>query len=297
MRDLPTIAAVILGSDQFPFLPSVFSKDAFRNSAVALKEYFESKDGLGIGREGLLNLFGCNGSVEEHDTKISEFLSRRSADNVILLVYVGHGGFLKDRDYFLTLKNTKLGREHVTALRMRDLAATFINMAAGKQVIVILDCCFSGSAVDHWQAFDIGRTIRDKTFESFPVSGTAILVAASRNDPAVTLDGADFTMFSGALLETFTTGIPSKGSLLTLREVGDHAAVLIKNKFGMEGVIPEVHSPRQINDDVASVRLFPNPACDRKRDDRFTEMSPDQWTAPPPGSIRARIARMFDDKE
>lgn len=112
MRSAPTIAAVVLGSDLFPFLPTAFSKQAFRSSATALQAYLKSKEGLAVGAEGLLDLFGYEGSVEEHDTRILEFLSSRNATDVILLIYIGHGGFLKDRDYFLTLKNTKLGREH-----------------------------------------------------------------------------------------------------------------------------------------------------------------------------------------
>ena len=300
MNNRSCIAAVILGSDRFPYLPPVFSKAAFRNSATELSLYLESKNGLGIGQNGVLNLFGFDGSVEEHDTQITNFLSKCEDDDTVILLYIGHGGFLKDRDYFLTLHNTKAGREHVTAIRMRDIAATFMSIAMGKKVIVILDCCFSGSAIDHWQALDLNEAIKNKTFELFPVSGTALLVAASRNDPAITPDGAKYTMFSEALITTLTMGVSGKSQFLTLRDIGDHTAMLIKQKYGIEGVLPEVHSPRQVNEDIASIELFPNRALPNHGPlnfGSFSEIPPDRWSAPHSGTVLSRIARLFDDKE
>jgi len=287
-----------MGSAEFPYLENSFSKDAFLNSADAVKAYLLAPNGLNISSAHLLDLFASSGSVEQQDEAITQFLSQLLSVDVVILYYVGHGGFLRDRDYFLTLKSTRPGREHVTAFRMRDLAATFLNFSATKKIVVILDCCFSGSAVEEWQAGDITELIKAKTFNSFPASGTALLVAASKDDPAITPTGAQYTMFAEALIYVLTTGVAAKGELLSLRDVGEKAAELIMEKYGLDGVRPEVHSPRQINQDVASIPVFPNHshATILRAPVKFGEVSPADWTTASTGALWARIAKLFDDR-
>jgi hypothetical protein len=48
---------------------------------------------------------------------------------------------------------------------------------------------------------------------------------------------------------------------LSFREVGEQTAVVIRAKYGLEAVRPEVHSPRQVNDDIAGLPIFPNRIC------------------------------------
>jgi glycogen debranching enzyme len=146
---------------------------------------------------------------------------------------------------------------------MRDLAATFSNSARARKVMVILDCCFSGSAVKEWQSNNLARLVINKTSDSFPAFGTALLVAASKNEPAKTPSEAKYTMFTEAFLHTLTVGVSDKGDLLTLRDVGEKTGDYIKSKYGLNGVRPEVHSPRQVNVDVASIGLFPNPIAQK----------------------------------
>ena len=110
------IAAILLGSDFFPNFPPDRSKQAFKNSADRFAEYLESLTyGLGIGKDRILNLFGSGDPVERQDWQITEFLRATSSiADTLLIYYVGHGGFLVDRQYFLTLKVTEPRREHFT---------------------------------------------------------------------------------------------------------------------------------------------------------------------------------------
>jgi hypothetical protein len=181
---------------------------------------------------------------------------------------------------------------------MRDLAATFLNFAASKKIVVMLDCCFSGSAVEKWQSSDVTELIKSRTFNSFPASGAALLVAASKDDPAITPKGAEYTMFAEALIYVLTTGVAGKGELLSLRDVGEKAAELIMEKYGLDGIRPEVHSPRQINEDVASIALFPNHSYELPgtANVTFAEISPVEWMTSSSGGLWRRFAKLFDDR-
>jgi hypothetical protein len=69
-----SIGAIVMGSAAFPHLEPMFSKDAFFNSANALKSYLASQHGLKIETNHLLDLFDCSHSVEQQDEAITSLL-------------------------------------------------------------------------------------------------------------------------------------------------------------------------------------------------------------------------------
>jgi len=240
-------------------MPASFSKEAFTASALAIKGYLKSNSvGLGLPDQNVLDLFESDEPIERQDNQLSEFLyqHKNSIDSVIIY-YVGHGGFLNDRQYFLAVKKTDPRRRHFTGLKARDLAETLKNSAAGKKVYLILDCCFAGAAVDNFQSEAISTLVEEETYGNFAF-GTALFAASSRNEPAITPDGGKYTMMSEALLSVLADGIPSKGDFLSLRSVAEETDQRMRHLYGRDAVRPEVHTPRQIDKDIADIPIFPN---------------------------------------
>ena len=255
-----TVAAVILGASEFPYADALPASPAFAGSASAFIAYLKSERGLRLSDSQVLDLFDSDGNVIEQNDRLTEYLLRNQDATDLVVYYVGHGGFLPDREYFLALRSTKRGAESLTGLRIRALAHALEEHFPGKRVFLILDCCFAGEAVAEFQSDEIGTIVENKTFDALPETGTSLLVAASKDEPAISPTGAAYTMFSDCFLEVLAEGIAGSQKTLSLIEVGEVVQQRIRTKFGQRGVRPEIHSPRQGEGDVAKIPLFPNPA-------------------------------------
>lgn len=270
--------AIIMGSEEFPLWEKHFWKTAFRNSANAMYEYFISEqNGLALPVESVLNLFGNDGSPEKQDRFIIGILERKRPKSIIIY-YVGHGSFLADRQYCLYLRNTDPKRRNYTSLKLRDFSETLREFARDAQVFLILDCCFSGAAMKEFMGDDLSNLVEAQTFASLPKIGTALLAASSKDDPAIAPDGGKFTMLSEALLSVLREGIKAKPALVSLREISGAVEKLIWSKHGMNAVRPEIHTPRQLNADIADMPFFPNPS----------------YIVEPSAEVRTTLTRIYD---
>ncbi|UCI07381.1 hypothetical protein [Mesorhizobium sp. B1-1-8] len=204
-----------------------------------------------------MNLFDDPSNVIDLDERISRFLTANTIGN-ILLFYTGHGGFLSDREYYLTIQSTRKRREHTTGLRIRALAETLSQFIADRNLFIILDCCFAGEAVKIFQSNELNAIVEAKTFDALPKAGTALLVASSKDEPAISPVGKKYTMFSEAFLNVLRDGIPGAPDNLTLHDIERATQEAIRSRHGLTGVRPEVHSPRQKGVDAAELAIFPN---------------------------------------
>jgi formylglycine-generating enzyme len=264
------IAVILLGASVFPHSEKISSQTAFSNSAMAFREYLQTR----LPDSEILWLFDDSSSVIEQDESIANFLEINNSCGSIVCYYVGHGGFLADREYFLAIQATKKNREHTTGFRIKALAQTLNQAAASKNLFLILDCCFAGEAVKEFQSIEIGKLVQEETFAAFPAVGTALLVAASKDEPAISPMGHRFTMFSESLIDVLKMGIPCKGKKLSLSDVGLQTRVRIRGYYGLEAVLPEIHSPRQTGIDVAMLPIFPNPSFGTQPAPRRVASSP-----------------------
>ena len=156
-----TVAAVILGASEFPYADALPASPAFAGSASAFIAYLKSERGLQLGDDQVLNLFDSDGNVIEQNDRLTEYLLRNQDATDLVVYYVGHGGFLPDREYFLALRSTKRGAESLTGLRIRALAHALEEHFPGKRVFLILDCCFAGEAVAEFQSDEIGTIVEN----------------------------------------------------------------------------------------------------------------------------------------
>ena len=70
-------------------------------------------------------------------------------------------------------------------------------------------------------------------------------------------DGQGATMFTGALAEVLKTrSVAATGRQMTLGELCSETGHLIRSRHGLDGVIPQCHSPGQTDGDVARIPMF-----------------------------------------
>ena len=153
-----------------------------------------------------------------------------------------------------------MAQESLTGYRIKALAHTLAEYAPRKRIFLILDCCFAGEAVREFQAGNLGDVVEKKTYDVFPALGTSLLVASSKDEPAISPVDKPFTMFSESFIEVLEQGIAGKSEKLSLMELGEEVQIRIRSKFGQRAVRPEIHSPRQRGGDAARLPFFPNPS-------------------------------------
>ena len=256
-----TIAAIV-GAAEFPNYPSFQGAGgpAFAASAHAFSEFLEEHYGADWRKERLLDLFNHDGGQDDQVTALSEFLARHRDDaKRLIFYYVGHGGLYGQDEYFLALKRTREKFERTSGLGIKALADAVYTSFPGREVFLILDCCFAGKAVDAMMSGDVNERVKNDTGAAF-TSGTALLCASSKRDVALSTGVGACTQFTESLVEVLRKGVPEKGELLTLRDMGDAVRERVRGRFGLSAVDPEVHSPRQQGVDVANQPLFANPA-------------------------------------
>ena len=139
------------------------------------------------------------------------------------------------------------------------MAYTLKKFATHLRKYLILDCCFAAEAYQSFQSAP-GEVMVQQTLQNFDyaVKGTALLCASNRYEPAIALPGEKYTMFSTALLQILTEGVGEVTTAFTFHRLGNLLEWRIRERFGDEGVRPEVHSPDQCQGDIAQIPFFPN---------------------------------------
>ena len=251
--------AVILGASEFPYSPGLAGHPAFKTSAESFASYLIDPEGLSFARERVLNLFDSAEEVASQSQKLVDFLQTFRDATDLFVYYVGHGGFLPHREYFLALRSTRTNLEIYTGLSAQGLAFTLDAIAPPRRFL-ILDCCFAGEAVREFQSGEVGALVEKSTMNAFARASTSLLVASSKDEPAIAPRDKSLTNFTSALLGVLRNGAPGLGPTLTLREVGLTIRDSMRRNQGGRAVLPEVHSPAQSGEDIASRPLFPNRA-------------------------------------
>ncbi len=267
---------ILLGAHEFPHAPRIPASNAFSACHDAIRDYFLSWDGFGLGdSENLLDLFDSSLNNTEMNSRIVKWLQERieaakeqqKPITDVFVYYTGHGGLKEgSKDYYLAIRSTNQDEEpYWSSLPIERLASTLRNQARFLRRYLILDACFAAAALPVLQTGDLDQVIEKRVTtlnwsdDENPSKGTVLLCASSAIDPAKI--AGTYTMFSGALIKVLTSGFASSREYMTFREVQGLTATLIRREFGDEGVHPEIHSPDQRGaGDIANLDIFPNKA-------------------------------------
>ncbi|MBO0852114.1 MAG: hypothetical protein J2P20_21825, partial [Pseudonocardia sp.] len=169
------------------------------------------------------------------------------AEEVLLVGYVGHGLLDSEGELYLATRATADLRDGLSfkALPYRTLR-TVLSQTRARQVIVVLDCCFSGQAPD--LPFP---AIVDVLAATRP-PGSYLLASAAPEESALALPGQAHTAFTGELIRLLREGDPAGPPELTL----DHLYHCLDRTLGAQGRRPRRHAVGRAGDLV----LASNPA-------------------------------------
>lgn len=130
------------------------------------------------------------------------------AEDTLLVYFAGHGRTGPRNELYLGLTDTNPDELRVSALPFDLIREVFSDSPAANRVL-ILDCCFSGRAIQDMSGPD------EAILGQIGIEGTYILTSAPANAVALAPMGAEYTTFTGELITLLRTGIPNGPELLT----------------------------------------------------------------------------------
>jgi hypothetical protein len=143
-------------------------------------------------------------------------LARESAD-VLLVYFAGHGTISRRGKLCMILTDTESTDTDITGLEFERVREVLLHDSPARTKIVILDCCYSGRAIEVLAGADV---VADST----EIHGAFTMTASDHTAHVVALDqqpGAP-TSFTGELLDLVRTGIVDGPAKLTLNDVYVH---------------------------------------------------------------------------
>ncbi|MEV0056171.1 EAL domain-containing protein [Saccharopolyspora shandongensis] len=208
LPDAAESRAVLIGAGHFddPLLPDL---PAVRNNLDSLTEILASPSGTGLPAE--------NCTVVSDPTDLAtlgvqlEAIAEQTED-VLLVYYAGHGLVDAKGRLWLALSSTLYQRPRWTALEFTLLRDMLLDTAA-KNRVLILDCCFSGRAIE---AMSDPLSVMSGQIE---IAGTYTLTSAPANSTAHAPQGATYTAFTGELLDILRNGLPHGPQLLSFSAI------------------------------------------------------------------------------
>ena len=148
-------------------------------------------------------------SANEVDEQL--FRCAREAQDTLLVYYSGHGvPDPYDGALHLAVSVTERDRLHATAIPF-EWVRRALRESPARAKVVILDCCFSGRAIQPMSASELA--------EEADVAGSFVMTASAANRKALAPEGEPFTAFTGALLQVLRDGIADAGELLDLEAI------------------------------------------------------------------------------
>jgi len=221
----------MLGASQYP-RDEKLSNEQFLHTAEAVRQYFQSRDAFALPSDNLLWLFDSPEAPSELDGRIRDFLrSARQRDEAsrprdVIVYYIGHGFFDDQKSYFLALHSLRPDAPD-SSYRFKSLQLAIKSEARHARKYLILDACYSGAASREWMSPNadaqlVVNEVAQEMKDDLPHKGTALLCATNRDDPARAPAKAEYTMFSGALIDVLQTPIELAAEYrLSLRQLRD----------------------------------------------------------------------------
>lgn len=150
--------------------------------------------------------------ADERQVAVSLADIAAEAEDVLLVYYAGHGVLgMRHHELYLGLMTTNPDRPQYSALPFKWVRDELLDSPARTKVL-ILDCCFSGRAIDDFMA-----DRESLVMGQLGVSGTYTLTSSPANEPSLAPPDARYTAFTGELLALLRDGVPSGPAELDLQ--------------------------------------------------------------------------------
>lgn len=133
------------------------------------------------------------------------------ATDTLIVYYAGHG--LKDlleNELYLALPNSVPGQPE-SAVRYKAVKQAIAQSRQAQRVVVILDCCYSGVAMDGAMSTATEDIRADAGVED--VRGSYLMCSAAPNRKALAPNADVCTVFTGELVDVLRAGVPGEAGL------------------------------------------------------------------------------------
>lgn len=196
--------AILIGSSQFDD-PKLLPLPAVKNNILALKRLLSHPSLVGI-PERNINTKCFNARFRDDILKELVNTVKKTLETLIIY-YAGHGVLGKEKNLYLATKKTSFATPEFSALAFKEMWDVAIdNRISGvKHIIFILDCCYSGRALEEF------RLVGNKN--------VFILTATNRCKKAKAPVGDRYTAFTGGLVSILSDGINNGKNTLALSEI------------------------------------------------------------------------------
>jgi hypothetical protein len=231
----PDTRIVLIGTTSCPFdnvmLPPVPHAKA---NIDYLERLFKDPDICGLDDNCIVRVLD-----RENATEITEEIAKAAdeATDTLIVYYVGHGlyGDVNTPLYLAARKTTEEKKA------FNGVSVTLVKQAMkgsrARKRILILDCCYSGRAMDG----GLAATDPEAAVEpAIDIEGTYGIAAVPADAKALAPPNEKFTRFTGALLDVLEHGLRTDEKVLTLEDVFSE----VERKIGRKADAP---LPKRIN--------------------------------------------------
>ncbi|HEV2636281.1 MAG TPA: caspase family protein [Actinocrinis sp.] len=190
---------MLLGIDDYTESPDLDSLPAVVDNVDRLAELLTAPEVWGLPPE---NCTVLHNPLDPLATLDAIHEAAAAATDTFLFYYAGHGLLSPtNAELHLALPGTATARLY-RALRYDDLRNQFNSYCAAEQKIAILDCCYSGRALQG----SMGGTAQ--LADQSMAEGMYVLTAASDSVAAWAPPGERYTAFTGELIRAIENGLP-----------------------------------------------------------------------------------------
>lgn len=196
--------AVLIGASRYDLLEPL---PAVENNLSRLTELLTDSDVWGLPHAHVATLLNPSSRDDALDV-IHDAASE--ASDAIFVSFAGHG--LLDHSnsaLHLALPRASAVSLH-RALRYDDLRREIIMTCHARSKVVVLDCCFSGKAMDGFMAASLEMA------DQAGIEGTYLMTASAETALALAVPGEPYTAFTGELVYVIEQGLPYGPVLLDM---------------------------------------------------------------------------------
>ncbi|MFF5669475.1 caspase domain-containing protein [Streptomyces hygroscopicus] len=231
---------VLIGADEYQHFPNL---PAVRNNLARLAELFMSPHAGGLPAGHCVTV---RNPADRKDLLDAVHQAASEATDTLVVYFAGHGMRSPDGSLYLALGHSEQGRRLYESVAFTYLRTEVLESAAPRKV-VILDCCYSGAALEGYMGGP------DEFADQTAIEGSYVMTASPATQAAMAPVGAPFTAFTGELVKAISDGVPnvsdpldmnslfryvsrqlaSQGMPVPQQRAGDqgHAIALFRNKW------------------------------------------------------------------
>ena len=267
-----------------PSLPAV------ANNLAKIESILLDKEIVGVSLDSIITVRNPRTKSEISDALVA---AQREASDLLFIYYAGHGCLAQGTNklYLATMTTTEADCAH-NGFDFEEIRTALSKPLPAKRII-ILDCCFSGNAIENSLSNSdpqaavgaIVETAMDVRPQSVQPRSAYAIASAPANRLANDGEGKTYTAFTGELVELLEQGTGSVEDVLNMEQI----YISLRQRIALNPKLPEPR--RRIQHDGAAI-VFARNRKDIPISVRLESIS--RLMADTVAAIEARLHRIED---